>query len=104
MTNRDYAEEGFFRSEMIGGMEVLTGLDEGDIPNGTQVVKANSHPSDLFQDGAMGTVVGALEANEEVSARLRRRGVKQIKWMYWVKFDDMPEFPMAVADFRIEGC
>jgi len=104
MINRDYALEEFFRTEMVGDREVLIGLAEGDIPNGDRVVKTNSEPGDGHQDGTMGTVVGALEADVEVRAKLRKQGLKQVRWMYWVKFDDLPEVPVAIADFRIEGC
>lgn len=104
MTNRDYVLEEFFRMERIGGIEALIGLEEGEIPNGARVVKVNSEPGDGHQDGEMATVVGALGANEKVRAELRRRGSKQVKWLYWVKFDDTPEIPVAVADYKIEGC
>jgi len=103
MTNRDYALEEFFRRETIGGVNVLIGLAEGNIPNGARVVKVNSEPGDAHQDGTLGTVVGALEANVEVRAELRRQGVKQIEWMYWVKWDDVPEIPAAIADYRIKA-
>lgn len=102
MTNRDYALEEHFRSEMIGGREVLIGLDQGEIPNGARVVLINSEPSDVFRDGAMGTVVGALETNEEVRAECKRRGTKQAKWIYWVKFDYIPEISVAITDFKIK--
>lgn len=95
MTNRDYAREEFFRTERVGDREVLIGLAEGEVPNGARVVKVNSEPGDGHQDGAMGTVVGALEAKV-------RRGAKQIEWIYWVKFDDLPEVPAAIADYRIK--
>ncbi|MBA7472188.1 MAG: hypothetical protein GH156_00500 [Dehalococcoidia bacterium] len=102
MTNRDYALEEFFRSEMIDGTEVLIGLDKGDIPNGTQVVKVNSEPGDTHQDGTLGTVVGAWEVTKMAKAKLKRLGKRPAKWVYWVKFVALPEVPMAIADYRIK--
>lgn len=102
MTNRDYAREEFFRTEIVGGRKVLIGLDEGEIPNGARVMKVNSEPNDSHQDGVMATVVGAWEVNEMAKAELRRLGKRQIKWAYWVKFDDIPDIPVAIADFRIK--
>ncbi len=103
MTNRDYRREEFFRSEWFGGKEVLIGLAEGAIPNGARVVKVNSKPDDAHQDGALGTVVGALgPANEEVKAQLRGWGFPPIEWIYWVRWDDLPEIPVAISDHRIK--
>lgn len=102
MTTRDYRLEEFFRSERIGGKEVLIGLAEGDIPNSARVIKVNSQPGDGHQDGALGTVVGALEAGEKVKAELRERGFPPVEWIYWVRWDDLPEVPVGIADYRIE--
>lgn len=103
MTNRDYALEEFFRRETIGGVNVLIGLAEGELPTGARVVKVNSELRDVHQDGALGIVVGASKVNEEAKVGLRRRGVKQIEWVYWIKFDDLPEVPVAIADYRIKA-
>lgn len=81
----------FFREECLpDGRWVLIGLDNGDIPNGSRVEKANSELGDAHQDGALGTVVGAVEAN-----------VPQAKWLYWVKFDDDPDIPVTIAGHRV---
>lgn len=103
MANRNWALEEFFRVERIAGVEVLVGLAEGNLPNGTRVRKVRSLLGDGHQNGALGTVVGALEANDEIKAELRRRAFNGVEWMYWVVWDDQPGVSVAITDNRIEA-
>ena len=41
-------------------MKILIGQDEGRWPRGTRVRKVGTKPGDSHQDGALGTIVGAL--------------------------------------------
>lgn len=103
MFERNYALEEFFRILRFGDRDVLVGLAEGKLPNGTRVRKVNSSAGDTHHDGALGTVVGALgPAGEEIKAELRRLGLREVEWMYWVVWDDLPGVPVAITDTRIE--
>lgn len=91
---------------------IYVGKDEGRWPKGTRVKKIRSVPGDTHQDGALGTIVGALLgpvdpiAQAELIVELAGRGIRGIEeggeYMYWVEWDDIPGIPVAVVDFRID--
>jgi len=89
-------------------MEVFVGQDEGRWPKGTRVRKVNTRPGDTHQDGALGTIVGALgpvtaSQRAEAIIDLAKNGINgDVEYIYWVEWDDIPGIPVAVADDRIE--
>jgi len=89
-------------------VEVYVGQDEGRWPKGTRVRKVNTKPGDSHQDGAQGTIVGALgpaspSQRAELILELAKKGLNgDIEYIYWVEWDDMPGIPVAIADCRIE--
>lgn len=89
-------------------MQVYVGKDKGRWPKGTRVRKVNTKPGDTHQDGALGTIVGALgplsgSQRAELIIALAKKGISQdIECMYWVEWDDIPGIPVAIADCRIE--
>jgi len=97
-------------SQWEEGNMVLVGKDEGRWPKGTRVKKTRSEPDDTHQDGASGTIVGALGlgeggpvVNAELIVKLAGQGIKEGgEYMYWVEWDDIPGIPVAIMDFRIE--
>lgn len=90
-------------------MEIYVGQDKGRWPKGTRVRKTHTEPGDAHQDGALGTIVGALGPASaspelaEVIVDLAKKGIQRgAEYVYWVEWDDMPGIPVAIADFRIE--
>ena len=89
-------------------VEILIGRDEGQWPKGTRVRKVNSKPGDFHQDGALGTIVGALgpataSQRAEAIIDLAKQGINgDIAYIYWVEWDDIPDIPVAITDNRIE--
>ena len=89
-------------------MEILVGNEEGRWPKGTRVKKVNTRPDDSHQDGALGTIVGALgpasaSQRAELIIELAKQGIDgDIEYIYWVEWDDAPGIPVAITDNRIE--
>ena len=89
-------------------MEIVVGQDEGRWPRGTRVQKINSRPGDTHQDGAEGAIVGAFgpitaSLRAELIIGLAKKGTDgDIKYIYWVMWDDTPGIPAAITDNRIE--
>jgi len=89
-------------------VEIIVGQDEGRWLKGTRVKKVMSRPGDTHQDGALGTIVGALgpttaSQRAEVIIDLAKQGINgDIEYIYWVEWDDFPGIPVAIADNRIE--
>ena len=85
-------------------MEIIVGGDEGRWPRGTRVKKIMSQPGDSHQDGASGTIVGALgPISASQRAELIMGGMSEdVECIYWVEWDDLPGIPVAIADFRVE--
>jgi len=89
-------------------VEIIVGQDKGRWPKGTRVKKVYSKPGDTHQDGALGTIVGALgpaTASQRVEAiiDLAKNGINgDIEYIYWVEWDDMLGIPVAITDSRIE--
>ena len=90
-------------------MEIYVGQDKGRWPKETRVRKINSENGDAHQDGALATIVGALgpaPASPELAdfiADLSKKGIERGgEYVYWVEWDDMPNIPVAIADYRIE--
>lgn len=89
-------------------MEILVGKDEGRWPKGTKIRKINTLPGDSHQDGAEGTIVGALgpataAQRAEMIIEAAKKGINgDIEFIYWVEWDDRPGIPVAITDNRIE--
>jgi len=89
-------------------MEIIVGQDKGRWPKGTRVKKVYSKPSDTHQDGALGTIVGALgpataSQRAEVIIDLAKNGINgDVEYIYWVEWDDIPGIPVAITDNRIK--
>ena len=89
-------------------MEVYVGKDQGRWPKGTRVKKINTKPGDTHQDGAEGTIVGALgpaspSQRAELIIELAKKNINgDIEYIYWVEWDDTPGIPVAITDNRIE--
>jgi len=89
-------------------VEVYVGKDKGRWPEGTRVRKVCSQPGDAHEDGALGTIVGALgptspSQRAELIIELAKKGVNgDVEYFYWVEWDDMPGIPVGIADCRIE--
>ena len=91
-------------------MEIFVGQDEGEWPKGTRVRKAHSNHDDTHQDGALGTIVGALgpfspiERAETILrlAEVEKNMIEDVVCIYWVEWDDIPGIPVAIADYRLE--
>ncbi len=87
---------------------ILVGQDEGRWPKGTRVRKANSKSGDTHQDGAEGTIVGALgpataAQRAEMVIEAAKQGIDgDIEYIYWVEWDDIPGVPVAITDNRIK--
>ncbi len=86
-------------------MEIYVGQDEGEWPKGTRVRKVRSEPGDTHQDGAPGTIVGALgPIAAEIRAELlaKKAITEDVVWFYWVVWDDIPGVPVGIMDCRLE--
>jgi len=89
-------------------VEIYVGKDQGRWPKGTRVSKVNTEPGDTHQDGALGTIVGALGPvtgwqRAELIIILAKKGVDgDVEYFYWVEWDDRPGIPVGIADYRIE--
>ena len=89
-------------------MEIYVGKDQGRWPRGTRVRKVNTKPGDAHQDGALGTIVGALGPvtgwqRAELIIELAKQGIDgDVEYFYWVEWDDIPGIPVGIADNRIE--
>lgn len=90
------------------GIYIGIGKDKGRWDNGTRIRKVGTEPGDTHQDGALGTIVGALgpstaSQRAESIIALDKNGVDgDIEYIYWVEWDDMPGIPVAITDNRIE--
>jgi len=89
-------------------MKIIVGQDKGRWPRGTRVRKVGTKPGDSHQDGALGTIVGALgpataSQRAEFIIKLANKGINgDIEYIYWVEWDDIPVIPVAITDNRIE--
>ena len=89
-------------------MKIIVGQDEGRWPKGTRIRKVGTKLGDSHQDGALGTIVGALgpttaSQRAEVIIDLAKQGINgDIEYIYWVEWDDAPGIPVAITDNRIE--
>lgn len=89
-------------------MEIYVGQDKGRWPRGTRVRKINTKVGDTHQDGALGTIVGALgptspSQRAELIIELAKEGVNgDMEYFYFVEWDDIPGIPVGIADCRIE--
>ena len=94
--------------EGIRTMGIYIGKDKGRWPKGTRIRKVGTKPGDTHQDGALGTIVGALgptsaSQRAEVIIDLAKQGINgDIEYTYWVEWDDIPGIPVAITDNRIE--
>jgi len=90
-------------------MKVLIGRDKGRWAKGTRIRKVGTKPGDAHQDGALGTIVGALgpitaSQRAEAIIDLAKKGINgDIEYIYWVEWDDTPGIPVAITDNRIES-
>jgi len=85
--------------------KIIVGGDEGEWHKGTRVEKTNSEPGDTHRDGAMGTIVGALgPAQPALRAAILAGGKvkRDVVFIYWVEWDDLPGMPVAIVDYRIK--
>ena len=89
-------------------MGIYIGKDKGRWAKGTRIRKVGTKPGDSHQDGALGTIVGALgptTASQRAAAiiHLDKYGVNgDVEYIYWVEWDDTPGIPVAITDNRIE--
>ena len=89
-------------------MKIIVGQDKGRWPKGTRVKKVCSQPEDTHQDGALGTIVGALgpttaSQRPKFIIDLAKKGIDgDVEYLYWVEWDDMPGIPVAITDNRLE--
>ena len=89
-------------------MRIYIGKDKGRWPKGTRIRKVGTKPGDTHQDGALGTIVGALgpttaSQRAEIIIDLAKQGINgDIEYIYWVEWDDIPGIPVAITDNRIE--
>jgi len=89
-------------------VEIYVGKDQGRWPRGTRIRKVNTEPGDTHQDGALGTIVGALgpttaSQRAELIIELTKQGIDgDVEYFYWVEWDDIPGIPVGIADTRIE--
>ena len=62
----------------------------------------SSKPGDTHQDGALGTIVGALGPatagqRAELIIELEKQGINgDVEYVYWVEWDDNPGIPVAI--------
>jgi len=82
-------------------MRIYIGKDKGRWDKGTRIRKVGTKPSDTHQDGALGTIVGALGPTT-ASQRAEIIIDLAIEYIYWVEWDDIPGIPVAITDNRIE--
>ena len=89
-------------------MEIIVGQDEGRWPKETRIKKVCSRLGDTHQDGALGTIVGALgpvtaSQRAELIIDLAKNGINgDVEYIYWVEWDDIPGIPVAITNNRIE--
>ncbi|GAI20971.1 unnamed protein product, partial [marine sediment metagenome] len=90
--------------------EIFVGQDEGEWPKGTRVRESHSNRGDTHQDGALGTIVGALGPFSPVEraeiilrlAEAEKNIDEDVVCIYWVEWDDFPGISVAIADYRLE--
>jgi hypothetical protein len=68
----------------------------GALPNGTKIVKVAADPDDMRPLGATGVVIGSL-------GPVNLPGWEHVKYGYFVRWDDAPEWPTAVMDFKVRA-
>lgn len=73
----------------------------GALPNGSRIVKQKSGPGDTHGDGAVGTVVGSIGLDEVLGVGERVPGYPDVRFTYFVEWDDMPDIPNGVVEGRI---
>lgn len=66
----------------------------GAMPNGTRVVKTMLEPGDGHPVGAMGTVIGSIEAPQPAHEF-------QSRFFYFIAWDDRPRLAVGVASAKI---
>lgn len=65
----------------------------GAIPNNTRISKVWSEPGDAHEIGELGTVLGSVICPPELGS--------EVKYLYFVEWDDMPKTSVAVIDKKI---
>jgi len=89
-------------------MEIYVGKDKGRWPKRTRVTKVCSQSGDAHEDGALGTIVGALgptspSQRAELIPELAKQGITEdVVCIYWVEWDDISGVPVAITDYRLE--
>lgn len=73
----------------------VTDQAPGALPNGTRVAKVGTQDGDTHRDGAPGTVIGSIGP-----ADLPKH--PGIRYGYFVRFDDAPQFPAFISSNRIK--
>ncbi len=67
---------------------------DGAIPNETRISKVWSEPGDAHKIGELGTVLGSAVCPPKLSS--------EIKYLYWVEWDNMPKAAVGVIDKKID--
>jgi hypothetical protein len=70
----------------------------GAIPNGQRVVKINSEPGDLNNDGDTGIVIGSIDV---VKAAPSLANKYRARFLYFVEWEGMPKVVVGIKDWRV---
>lgn len=90
---------------MIRYMNGVVYVDDeapGAMPNGTRIVKLRIYDAvEAHPIGTPGTVLGSIPLPEEVTKELADRGVPDARFSYFVEWDPLPGYPVAVVGPKI---
>lgn len=81
----------------------LIGQADGAIPNGRRIIKQTSDPDDAHAVGCEGIVLSSIATPAELignPATLGPQG-QQIRFGYFIAWDDMPTIPVMTSDYKI---
>lgn len=103
------SDEPFLKTE-VGWYGLFTRRQAaGAIANGERIVKTVAEPGDSGRPvGTLGTVLGSIEfppgsIDAEGEAMLRTHGIapRDVKYAYFVEWDNAPRQAVGVMDFKI---
>ena len=68
---------------------------EGALANDTRIRKVLSEPGDGHQDGALGAIIGSM-------GPFNLHGFPNIRYLYFIEWDDMPGMPIGMHEGKLE--
>lgn len=97
----DEVRLGPFRTEQ-GWVGIFTREEApGALPNGTRIEKTGAEPDDYHGDGAKGTILGSVTA-EDCAQHLGQKPGGGSELAYFVEWDNMPKYAVGISQRRVK--